>query len=363
MGSSEELETLRKKIDEVDNKILELLNDRARFAIDISRLKKKNSYDIYDPVREREIEKNIKSRNGGPLSNKSVVAVFREIISSCRTIQRPISVSYLGPSGSYSHQAAFNEFSSSAHLIPCDSFEEVFEEVERERGSSFGIVPVENSMEGSVGSVLDMLSRTELRVSSEYFERISHCLLSKTGNIKDIKVVASHPQALGQCRKWLSKNLKNVEFRETASTARGAQLASRNKKVAAIAGEFAASLYKLKFLEKQIEDNVQNTTRFWIMSKMSHSQTGDDKTSILFSLKDEPGALQKSLFLPFAEAKVNLTRIESRPSKERAWEYIFFVDFIGHEGDKKIQKLLSRVKKRCTNLKVLGSYPRGESEQ
>jgi len=361
MGSSEELETLRKTIDEVDKNILELLNDRGRFAIEISKLKKRNSYDIYDPVREREIERNIKSRNRGPLANRSVIAIFREIISSCRTIQRPVRVSYLGPSGSYSHQAAFHEFGSSAHLIPCDSFEEVFEEVERER-CSFGIVPVENSMEGSVGTVLDTLSRSGLRVSSEHFERISHSLLSKTGDLRDIRVVASHPQAIGQSKNWLNKNLKSIEFRETASTAKGAQLASRNKKVAAIAGDFAASLYKLKILEKQIEDNIQNTTRFWIISKMRCPPTGDDKTSIVFSLKDELGALQKSLFLPFADAKVNLTRIESRPSKERPWEYIFFVDFIGHESDKKIQKLLSIVKKRGTNLKVLGSYSRGESE-
>jgi chorismate mutase / prephenate dehydratase len=358
MGSAEDLEVLRKKIDKVDDKILELLNDRGRFALEISKFKKKNSSSVYDPVREREIERQIKRRNAGPLSDESVVNVFREIISSCRSLQEPIKVSYLGPVGSYSHQAAFHEFGGSTELIPFLSFEEVFEEVERQR-STYGIVPVENSMEGSVGSVLDMLSRSDVRICSEYFEKVSHYLLSRNGDIKNVEVVASHPQALAQCKKWLSKHLRNVELRETASTAQGAKLASRNKKIAAVAGEFASSIYKLKVVEKNIEDSVQNTTRFWVIGKASCPPTGDDKTSIVFSLKDEPGALQNSLFLPFAEAKINLTKIESRPSKERPWEYIFFADFLGHSNNKKIQKVLSRVRKCCINLKVLGSYPRG----
>ena len=358
MASAEDLENLRKKIDKVDDKILELLNERGRFALETSRFKKENSSSVYDPVREREIERQIKKRNTVPLSDVSVVSVFREIISSCRALQESIKVSYLGPEGSYSHQAAFNEFGSSTQLVPFLSFEEVIEEVQRQR-STFGIVPVENSMEGSVGSVLDMLSRSDVKVSSEHFEKISHCLLSRTGDIGNIDILASHPQALAQCKKWLSKNLRNAELRETASTAQAAKLASTNKRIAAVAGEFAASIYKLKVVEKNIEDSGQNTTRFWVIGDVSCPPTGDDKTSIVFSLKDEPGALHNSLFLPFAEAKINLTKIESRPSKERPWEYIFFVDFIGHSDERKIQKVLSRVKKRCINLKVLGSYPRG----
>jgi chorismate mutase / prephenate dehydratase len=358
MVSAEDLEILRKKIDKVDDKILELLNERGRFALEISRFKKRNSSGVYDPVREIEIERQIRKRNPGPLSDVSVISVFREIISSCRAIQESIKVSYLGPEGSYSHQAAFHEFGSSTELVPFLSFEEVIEEVQSKR-STFGIVPVENSMEGSVGSVLDMLSRSDVRISSEYFEKISHCLISRTGDISNIEILASHPQALAQCKKWLSRHLRNAELRETASTAQAAKLASRNKRFAAVAGEFASSIYKLKLVEKNIEDSIQNTTRFWVIGNVSCPPTGDDKTSIVFSLKDEPGALQNSLFLPFAEAKINLTKIESRPSKERPWEYIFFVDFLGHSDDKKIQKVLSRVKKRCINLKVLGSYPRG----
>jgi chorismate mutase/prephenate dehydratase len=360
MSSSQDLENLRKKIDELDKKILELLNERGRIAIEISKLKQENSFNVYDPSREREIERNIKKINLGPLSTNSVISVFREIISGCRSLQHPIRVAYLGPEGSFSHQAAFHEFGSSAVFLPVINLQDVFEEVEKER-ASFGIVPVENSIEGSIGSVLDMFLKSHLRVSSEFFQKISHFLLSKRGDIKDIEVIASHPQALGQCKKWLSERLKHIEFRETASTARAAQLASRDKKIAAVAGELAAAVYKLKVVEKHIEDNPNNTTRFWVIGRENRRPTGADKTSIVFSLSDEPAALQKAL-LPFAEAKINLTKIESRPSKERSWEYVFFVDFDGHSSGEDIREVLSKVEKSCLFLKVLGSYPKGSSD-
>lgn len=360
MGSSEDLEDLRKKIDEIDKKLLELLNERGRIAIEISKLKQENSFNVYDPAREREIERNIKKINPGPLSADSIISVFREIISGCRSLQHQSKVAYLGPEGSFSHQAAFHEFGGSAGLMSVGSVEEVFEEVEKER-ADFGIVPVENSIEGSVGSVLDMFLKSELRVSSEFFQKISHFLISKSGEIKDVEVVASHPQALGQCKKWLSEHLKHIEFRETASTARAAQFASRDKKIAAVAGELSALVYKLKVVEKHIEDNPSNTTRFWVIGRENRHPAGDDKTSIVFSLKDEPAALQKAL-LPFAEAKINLTKIESRPSKERPWEYVFFVDFDGHSRSEEVNQVLSKVEKSCIFLKVLGSYPKGSSD-
>jgi chorismate mutase/prephenate dehydratase len=361
MGSSEELEILRRKIDEVDRKILELLNERGSIAVKIRELKQENSFHIYDPVREREIEENLKKMNKGPLSTESIVSIFREIISGCRSLQHTLKVAYLGPEGSFSHQLAFKEFGSLAELIPLDSVEEVFEEVEKGK-ANYGVVPVENSVEGSIGTVLDMFLKSELRIYSESFERINHFLLSKTGNFGDIKVVASHPQALGQCRKWLSKHLKNVEIREMPSTAKAAQVASRDKKVAAIAGKIAASIYKLRIVEEHIEDNPLNTTRFFVIGKESARPTGDDKTSIVFSLKDEPGKLHKAL-LPFAEAGINLTKIESRPSKERPWEYVFFVDFEGHICSEEVKKVLSEVQKNSIFLKILGSYPKGKKER
>jgi chorismate mutase / prephenate dehydratase len=360
MGSSLALENLRKRIDEIDKKILEFLNERGKIAIEISKLKQENSCNVYDPAREREIERNIKRANPGPLSTDSVLSVFREIISGCRSLQNPIKVAYLGPDGTFSHQAAFREFGSTAKFKPCRGIDKVFEEVEKESGS-FGIVPIENSVEGSVGNVLDRFLRSGLLISSELFEKISHFLISKTGDIKDIKIVASHPQALGQCRKWLSEHLKRVEYCETSSTASAVKLASRDKKIAAVAGEFAALIYKLKIVEKQIEDSPGNTTRFWVIGREQTRPTGADKTSMVFSLKDQPGALYKALS-PFAEADINLTKIESRPSKERPWEYVFFVDFEGHAHNEKISSLLSRVREYCVFLKVLGSYPMGKSD-
>jgi chorismate mutase / prephenate dehydratase len=360
MGSSEDLENRRKRIDEIDRKILELLNERGKIAIEISKLKRENSFTIYDPAREIEIERNIKRTNPGPLSADSVLSIFREIISGCRSLQKQIRIAYLGPEGTFSHQVAFREFGSSAELAPVKRVEEVFEEVKKGR-ASFGVVPVENSVEGSVGGVLDAFLKSDLLVSSELFQRISLFLLSKTGDIEDIKVVASHPQPLGQSKRWLSENLKHVEFRETPSTAKAASLASRDKKVAAIAGELAASIYRLKIVERNIEDSPENTTRFWVIGREYCHPTGADKTSIVFSLKHEPGALQNAL-LPFSESNINLTKIESRPSKERPWEYAFFVDFEGHVFDKKIEGVLSRVRENCVFLRVLGSYPMGSGD-
>jgi len=359
MGSSTNFNTLRKKIDSLDQEILKLLNDRGDIALEIRKLKRENSVVVYDPVREKVIEKKLKELNEGPLSDDSVLKIFREIISACRSLQQPTRVAYLGPEGSYSHQASFHEFGGSAELIPVGSFEEVFEEVENGR-ASFGVVPVENSIEGSVTMVLDLLSRSHLRVAAELFERINHFLLSRNGNIKDIRVVASHPQAIAQCKKWINKNIPGLELLETSSTAEAAKLAYRKKNLAAIASEYSASIYKLNIIQKNIEGNSLNTTRFFVIGNQINKPTGRDRTSIVFSLKDKPGALQKAFFQPFADAKINLSKIESRPSKERPWEYLFFVDFKGHSEDKVIKSLLSKLDKSCVYLKELGSYPEGK---
>ena len=362
MGSSNNFDNLRKKIDSLDREILKLLNERGDIALEIRKLKMENSVGVYDPVREKVIEKKLKELNEGPLSDNSVLNIFREIISASRSLQQPTRVAYMGPEGSYSHQAAYHEFGGSAELMPVGSFEEVFEEVENRR-VSFGVVPVENSIEGSVGRVLDLLSRSHLQIAAELFERINHFLLSKTGNIQDVSVIASHPQAIAQCKKWLSKNLGNRELLETSSTAEAARLASRKKNLAAIASEYSASIYKLNVIQKNIEESSLNTTRFFVIGNQTNKPTGQDRTSIVFSLKDKPGTLQKAFFQPFAAAKVNLSKIESRPSKERPWEYLFFVDFKGHSEDKVIKSLLSKLDKSCVYLKVLGSYPEGKLSQ
>ena len=360
MGSSDNLDKLRKKIDEIDREVLVLLNRRGEIVLRIGELKTENNVGVYDPVRESQIEKRLREMNPGPLSDDSVLRVYCEIISACRALQHPLKVAFLGPEGSFSHQAAFHEFGGSAELLPVASFGDVFEEVENGR-ASYGVVPVENSIEGSIGIVLDLLSGSNLSISAELFEKINLYLLSKAGSLKDIKVIASHPQPLAQCKKWLSKNLPNRRIRETSSTAEAARLASRNKGLAAVASEHSASIYKLKILKKNIEDNNRNTTRFFVIGSRTSAPSGDDRTSIVFSLRDKPGELQKSFFQPFAEAGVNLTKIESRPSKERPWEYLFFVDFKGHREDKAVKSLIERVAKNCIYLKVLGSYPIGRS--
>ncbi|MGB3364358.1 MAG: prephenate dehydratase [Thermodesulfobacteriota bacterium] len=358
MGSTTNFDKLRQKIDSLDQEILKLLNERGGIALEIRKLKMENSVGVYDPVREKLIENKLRDLNTGPFSDDSVLNIFREIISASRSLQETTRVAYLGPEGSFSHQAAYNEFGGSSELIPLGSFEEIFEEVENGR-ATFGVVPVENSIEGSVSIVLDLLSKTHLGITAELFERINHFLLSKTGNIQDISIVASHPQAIAQCKKWLNKNLGDKEVLETASTAEAARLASKKKNVSAIASEHAASIYKLNTVQNNIEESSLNTTRFFVIGNKTNKPTGDDRTSIVFTLKDKPGALQNSFFQPFADAKVNLSKIESRPSKERPWEYLFFVDFKGHFQDKTIKSLLKKLDKSCIYLKVLGSYPTG----
>jgi chorismate mutase/prephenate dehydratase len=360
MGSSENLQKLRKLIDELDRELLGLLNRRGEIVMKIRELKEENDVGVYDPVRESQIEKRLRELNNGPLSDDSVLRVYREIISACRALQHPLKVAFLGPEGSFSHQAAFHEFGGSAELVPVVSFGDVFGEVENGR-ASFGVVPIENSIEGSIGIVLDLLSGSDLTISAELFEKINLFLLSKSGSLRDIEVIASHPQPLAQCRSWLSKNLPGKKIRETASTAEAARLASRSKGVAAVASEHSASIYNLRVIEKNIEDNNWNTTRFFVIGRRLSGPSGEDRTSIVFSLKDKPGELQKSFFQPFAEARVNLTKIESRPSKERPWEYLFFVDFVGHREEKHIRNLLDKVAKNCVYMKVLGSYPIGRS--
>ncbi len=359
MGSSQNLNKLRKEIDNIDKKLLELLNERGSVALNISELKRENSYSVYDPVREKEIEKKLARLNNGPLTGESVLSVYREIISACRKLQEPLKIAYLGPRGSFSHQASFREFGGSNELIPLGSFDEVFQEVETGR-ANYGVIPIENSVEGSVGAVLDLLSHSNLVITNEIFEKIHHFLLSNSKSLKDIKVVASHPQAFAQCKGWLGKNLGHAELAEVASTAEAARLASRKKGYAAVAGKYAGEIYKLNVLKKNIEDSSQNTTRFFVIGNTSTQPSGNDRTSIVFSLKDKPGALQKSFFQPFALESVNLSKIESRPSKERPWEYLFFVDFEGHTEDANIKRLLSKVRKNSVYLKILGSYPAGK---
>lgn len=351
----EPLKKLREEIDEIDRSLLELLNKRAEIALKIGQIKRAKGLLFYDPVREKNIINNLVRINKGPFPEETIKSLFREILSATLALQEAQKVSYLGPEGTFTHLAAIKYFGSFVQLEPLDNIKSIFEAVEKGL-SRFGVVPIENSNEGTVTFTLDMFMQYEVKISGEIIIPISHHLLSLTGEKEKIRKIYSHPHAKAQCREWLNKNLPHVPLFDVSSTAEAAKQASLNDEVAAIASEFAANLYGLKFVAKHIEDYKHNYTRFFILSRHFPGKTGSDKTSIMFSLQDKPGALYNAL-KPFKDGGINLTKIESRPAKMRKWEYIFFVDFIGHIEDEKVKETLGEIEKYCIQLVHLGSYP------
>lgn len=352
-----ELEKLRKEIDQIDNEILKLLNKRAEVVIEIAHIKRDEKANFYSPEREREIIEHLTSINKGPFPNDTLKVLYREILSASLSLEEPLRVACLGPLATFTHLAALRHFGSSASFMPVESIRDVFDVVEAGKAGS-GVVPVENSNEGVVSYTLDMFMDYDLKVSAEVMLEISHNLLSKSGDKARIKKIYSNPQAAAQCRRWLELNLPGVPILESTSTAKAAELASVDDEAAAIASELAAKIYDLRFVEKNIEDIKHNYTRFLVISKEFPPKTGRDKTSIMFSIKDRPGALY-DILSPFKRAKINLTKIESRPSKRKAWEYIFFVDMEGHIDDRKVRKAIDTMKENCLYVKILGSYPHG----
>jgi chorismate mutase/prephenate dehydratase len=352
-----ELDKLRKNIDKLDDEILEKLNRRSEIVIEVGHIKRSQKSRFYKPNRERQILERLTSGNNGPFPNDALKAIYREILSASVSLEEPLKVSCLGPLATFTHLAALRHFGSSAAFVPVDSIKKVFENVESGK-AEYGVVPIENSNEGVVSYTLDMFMDSDLKVVAEIILQVAHNLISKQTDRTKIRKVYSHPQALAQCRGWLESNMPGVPMREATSTANAAELASKEKDTAAIASELAARIYDLSILEKNIEDSRNNVTRFLVISKDFPPKTGNDKTSIMFSIKDRPGSLY-SILLPFKRAKINLTKIESRPSKRRAWEYIFFVDMEGHIEDKKVSRAIEALKEGCLYLKILGSYPQG----
>ncbi len=352
----EEIKKLRVEIDGLDQKILSLLNERGRLASRIGEIKRSKGLMAFSPGRESEILSKIDELDSS-LSRGALRSVYREIISACRRLQEPVEISYLGPEGSFTHQAANQSFGSQADYKPIESIEDVFSEVDKGR-CDYGVVPIESSLEGMVTRTLDMFIESSNKITGEIFLPVSHCLLSNS-DIKSIKVILSHPQAIAQCRSWIRRTLPNAQIREASSTSEAARIAVKEKKSAAIASSMAASIYRLDILEENIQDGGESYTRFLIISKNTADKTGRDKTSIMFSIKDRVGALYEIL-KPLADEGISLTRIESRPSRKGLWDYYFFVDFEGHEDDPRVKKTLSEVKENCVFLNVLGSYPRGE---
>jgi len=345
---------LRAKIDEIDSQILQLLNRRAELAIEIGRIKAEQNLTFHVPQREEEIYARLAAANAGPFPSQALRPVFREVISACLSLEHPLRVAYLGPPATFSHLAAMERFGLSAQFLAMRSIAEVFAEVEK-ANADFGVVPVENSTEGVVSHTLDMFVDSSLLICGEVVVEATLHLLSKAGSLAEIRQIYSHPHALAEARKWLEQNSPRIPVVETSSTSAAAETAASEPGAAAIASELAANLYGLRVLQRRIEDHPNNLTRFLVIGRKAAPPSAADKTSILFSIKDRVGTLYRML-QPFAEQEINLTKIESRPSKKKVWEYIFYVDFEGHAGEARIQRALEALKDECVFLKVLGSY-------
>jgi chorismate mutase/prephenate dehydratase len=350
------LTLLREQIDRIDAQVVHLLNRRARLAMRIGHLKSRDRTSAYVPSRERQVVARLTELNTGPLSHEAIRAIYREIISASRALEEPLRIAYFGPEATYTHMAAREQFGAQAVFVPVSTIPQVFAEVERTQ-ADYGVVPVENSSEGSVATTLDAFVDSPLNIIAEISLEIRHCLLSQATQLEQITRVLAHPQALAQCRRWLAAQLPGVSVEEAASNARAAELAVADGRVAAIAGRMAAEYYKLNVLAANIQDQAANFTRFVVLGRAQPpgQPTGHDKTSLLLSVRDEVGALYNAL-KPFADHAINLLRIESRPLKGRPWEYLFFIDVAGHIHDEPIDSALREIQPLCSLVKVLGSY-------
>ncbi|MGA9026083.1 MAG: prephenate dehydratase [Steroidobacteraceae bacterium] len=354
-----DLENIRDSIDSIDIRIQTLLNQRARFAqlVGISKTASGKAVDFYRPEREAQVLRKALKRNQGPLRNEEVARLFREIMSACLAQQEPLKVAFLGPEGTFSQAAVYKHFGSSVRALPLPAIDEVFHEVEAGI-ADFGVVPIENSSEGTVNHTLDMFLTSMLKICGEVEVRVSHCLMGRMTGMAAVKRVCAHPQALAQCRGWLDEQLPDAERVPVSSNAEGARRARDERGTAAIAGRAAAEIYGLTLLATDIEDRPDNTTRFLVVGRKLFAASGTDKTSLLVSAgNDDSGALFR-LLEPLAKHEVNMTRIESRPSRKRKWDYVFFIDIEGHVGDPAVAQALAALQKRASLFKVLGSYPR-----
>jgi len=352
------LNKLRQKIDQVDDSLLTLISERGRLAQEVAKAKgeppKQGGY--YRPDREASILRRILEQNDGPLADEEMARLFREIISACLALEKPIKIAFLGPEGTFTQGAALKHFGHSIQTESFDAIDEVFREVEA-GGCDYGVVPVENSIEGVINHTLDSFVRSPLKICGEVALRIHHHLLTNEVDLVSCKKVIAHQQALAQCRQWLNHNIPNSERVAVSSNAEAARQAAEVSGIAAIASESAADLYGLKKLVSNIEDDSSNTTRFLIIGMDEVPATGDDKTSLLFSTQNKPGALFRTLAV-FDQYHISMVKIESRPSRQEMWDYLFFVDIEGHAENENISKALGDLNDQTAMLKVLGSYPK-----
>lgn len=344
----------RTAIDRTDQQIVRLLNERTRHVLAIGSIKLKSGQEIYAPHRERAVLDRIAKMNRGPLSPDAIRAIYREIMSSALAVEKPMTIAYLGPEATFTHQAAIQRFGTSLRYAALKTIADVFSEVAK-RHADFGVVPVENSTEGVVTHTLDMFMDSDLKIVAQIVIPIQHCLMGRARR-QQIRRLFVHPQSLAQCRGWLQRNFPNAEIIETSSNARSAELAAGARNAAAIAGLLAAEKYGLPVIEHNIQDNAANATRFLVLGRQSPPRSGRDHTSLMFCIADRVGALHGAI-APFRKYRINMTKIESRPSKRKAWEYYFFVDCDGHIEDPRVAKMLEELGRHCVFVKVLGSYP------
>ncbi len=357
---SQRIVTLRNRIDAIDDQLLQLVNRRLEMALEIGRAKAVNGGEVIDSSRETAILNRMVGMNQGPISDTALRQVFRAIFGASRDLQTSHRVSYLGPEATFTHMAAMKHFGTGVSFLPSPSIRDVFNEVEK-GACHFGVVPVENSIEGAVNHTLDLFFESELKICAEIYQTISHDLLAATGNLKDILEVYSHPQAFGQCRGWLQRYLPNARLTECGSTGQAARRALAEPGTAAIAGSEAARMYGLEVIASRIEDVARNTTRFLVIGDEAVHRTADDKTSIMFVTSHIPGALYKVL-KPLADSGINMVKLESRPTKHENWSYFFFVDVEGHIEDPRVAETVAEMGRLCLYLKCLGAYPRASEK-
>ncbi len=348
------LDKLRGKIDALDSKIIELFNERANVAKEIGAIKNRKNAQIYAPDREKQVFEKVSAKNKGPLSDKCLFAVYRELMAGSIMLERPVKVSYLGPEGTFSYFAAKEKFGSSIEYLSLNGIDSVFKDVESER-ADYGIVPVENSTEGGIRETLNMFIECDVKICAEIIMPVHHNLMANCKK-SEIKKIYSKPQALSQCRLWLTNNFKKVDLLDIGSTTEAAKIASKEKYSAAIAHSEVARIYGLKILKRNIEDYANNITRFFVLSRECPPRTGNDKTAIMCHTKNEAGALLKILE-PFKKHKINLADIEPLPTRKKAWDYCFFIDFAGHADDANVKSALKEVGRKCIDMKVMGSFP------
>jgi chorismate mutase / prephenate dehydratase len=346
------LKSLRSRIDALDSRLLKLLSARARLAQRIGRIKQGSAY---RPEREAQVLRGILAENRGPLPDTALARLFAEVMSACRALEDSMVVAYLGPAGTFSQEAAVKHFGGATALASCPSIDEVFRQVET-GAAGYGVVPVENSTEGAIGRTLDLLLSTPARICGEVMLPIRQCLMSKSHKLAGIGKIYSHTQSLAQCQQWLARRLPHAERVAVVSNAEAARLAARDRRAAAIGPRTAASLYGLRLLARNIEDEARNTTRFLVIAEHDAAPSGKDKTSMVLSTRNVPGAIHE-LLTPFAANQVSLTRLESRPSRTGMWEYVFYIDIEGHQADANVAHALAEIKAKASFLKNLGSYP------